>query len=107
MSNANPTNDQDHGGREIEPAARTDSGEPYRASHGSVADQSLWPAMHDEYVISLFFAMCAESGNPDLWDQLDAIMGHLCDVRQSLTPESVKRCKAAGFEYLTSLKRRG
>lgn len=42
----NPTNDQDHGGRENEPAIRTDSDEPYRASNCSLDHLRQAMALH-------------------------------------------------------------
>jgi hypothetical protein len=35
----NPTNAQDHGGRENEPTIKPDAAEPYRASHGSLTSE--------------------------------------------------------------------
>ena len=43
MTTTDPTNDQDHGGREKESTTKPDNAEPYRASHGSVADVPFEP----------------------------------------------------------------
>ena len=70
---------------------------------GSVAPH-CYASLHDEFVLTHFLAMCAESGSPPIWEQVDNVVHHLCKVRKGLEQASFERCSKAGYDYLDSLK---
>ena len=65
----------------------------------------LASTLHDEFVMSQFIAMCAESLSPDNYESVLDACRMLSTVRTNgLQEDSVDRCMQAAFEYLDSLK---